>query len=139
MSGCFGCKLANGEIETYVVYEDHYVTCILDIDPFHDGHTLILPKSHAFKFEDLDTETLKAVYDASILISNALTTVYSAEGISMCHNDGKVNDLGHYHLHVIPRYEGNGIYIGDEVGDRIPEADMIEVRDRIREEIGYVI
>jgi len=46
---CLGCELANKKLPVYVVYEDEYVTCILDHAPFNDGHTLILPKRNILK------------------------------------------------------------------------------------------
>lgn len=43
---CLGCRIANGiEPNVKVVYENEFITCVLDIAPFNEGHTLILPKS----------------------------------------------------------------------------------------------
>lgn len=43
---CLGCRIANGsEPNVNIIYENELVTCVLDIDPFNEGHTLIFPKS----------------------------------------------------------------------------------------------
>ena len=48
---CLGGKLANHQLPTYIVYENEYVTYILDHAPFNTGHTLILPKHHVLDVE----------------------------------------------------------------------------------------
>lgn len=54
---CLGCSLANKKLRVNIVYEDDFVTCILDHDPFNEGHTLILPKKHFRYVDDFDAET----------------------------------------------------------------------------------
>lgn len=105
---CLGCKLANKETEVYIIYENEKVTCILDIDPIHEGHTLILPKKHVEDLNGLDQELSLAIMEASIMISKALTNLYNPDGITILQNNGKCNDLNHYHMHVFPRYIEDG-------------------------------
>ncbi|WP_404450365.1 HIT family protein [Sutcliffiella horikoshii] len=89
-----------------MIYEDDYVTCFLDHDPFNEGHTLILPKQHFLDVEELDEDTANAIMRASILISKALKHLYQPDGITINQNGGVFNELSHYHMHVVPRYEG---------------------------------
>ncbi|MGL4337893.1 MAG: HIT family protein [Turicibacter sp.] len=104
-SECLGCQLAKKELSTHVIYEDEYVICILDHEPFNRGHTLILPKRHVIDVDELDNETAHAVMKASSLISKALKLAYHPDGITICQNGGIFNDLTHYHMHVIPRFK----------------------------------
>ena len=105
---CIGCQLANKEVETYVIYEDEWITCILDIDPIQEGHTLILPKKHIEDLRQLNNELSQAIMNASIKISQALTKRYKPDGITVIQNNGIFNDLNHYHMHVFPRYLEDG-------------------------------
>ncbi len=105
---CFGCRLANQMEETNVVFEDEYITCILDIDPLNEGHTLILPKIHYKELEEIDEPTMKAINKASVMISRALKAIYNPDGITILQNGGIFNDLNHYHMHVFPRYKDDG-------------------------------
>ncbi|WP_438351921.1 HIT family protein [Paenibacillus sp. FA6] len=106
---CLGCRIANQlEPEVNVVYEDKYLVCVLDIAPFNDGHLLILPKEHYVDVEEIDETTLSAIMKASARMSKLLKKVFKAEGITFCQNGGLFNDLKHYHMHVIPRYMGDG-------------------------------
>ncbi len=105
---CFGCRLANQLVETNVVFKDDYITCILDIDPLNEGHTLILPKTHFKELEEIDEPTLKSIMNASVIITKALKVIYKPDGISVIQNGGIFNDLDHYHMHVFPRYKDDG-------------------------------
>jgi diadenosine tetraphosphate (Ap4A) HIT family hydrolase len=104
-TNCLGCKLANKEQPIYSVYEDDYVTCLLDHMPFNEGHTLILPKKHYMDVDDLDTKTANAIMSASKLISKSIKTLYQPDGITICQNGGIFNELTHYHMHIVPRYK----------------------------------
>ncbi|SHG56544.1 HIT family protein [Ornithinibacillus halophilus] len=102
---CLGCRLANKIQPTNIVYENEYVTCLLDHMPFNEGHTLILPKQHVVDVDELDNETASAIMSASILLSKALKKLYKPDGITVTQNGGIFNELTHYHMHVVPRYK----------------------------------
>ena len=82
---CLFCKIINNEIPSYTIYEDENVKCFLDINPIENGHTLIIPKKH---FTD---------------INNGL----HPDGIKLTQNNGCIQDVKHFHLHVIPKYKEN--------------------------------
>ncbi|OXM87323.1 HIT family protein [Paenibacillus rigui] len=105
---CLGCRLALGIDPAHIVLENDWVTCLLDIDPLSEGHTLILPKNHAVELDELEPSTARAVMDASMLLSRALKALYRPDGITVIQNGGRFNDLRHYHMHVFPRYVGDG-------------------------------
>ncbi|SEB86808.1 HIT family protein [Paenibacillus sp. GP183] len=106
---CLGCRISNGiEPNLNIIFETELITCVLDIAPFNEGHTLILPKKHYWDIEEMDRDTAHAVMDASIKISKLLKELYNADGISVCQNGGVFNDLTHYHMHIIPRFKGDG-------------------------------
>lgn len=134
---CLGCRLANKREAIYLVYEDDYVTCFLDHAPFNDGHTLILPKQHFLDVDELDEETANAIMKASIKISKVLKHLYDPDGITINQNGGVFNDLTHYHMHVVPRYEGQcfgDFYREEEVGE-VDVRELKRVRGRMVEAI----
>lgn len=102
---CLGCALANQDLLVHVVYEDKFVCCILDHDPFNEGHTLILPKKHFRYVDEFDPQTAIAIMKASQLLSKAIKKLYNPDGITICQNGGTIDELSHYHMHVVPRYE----------------------------------
>ncbi|MEE6451991.1 HIT family protein [Gottfriedia acidiceleris] len=138
-SECLGCRLSN-QLETVnIVYENEYVCCILDIEPFNEGHTLILPKKHYLDTEELDVETANAIMIASMTISKALKKLFHPDGITICQNGGKFNDLKHYHMHVIPRFEGEPFYYEEQKNNIKEKAKFIETKNRLKYMIEEVV
>ena len=80
-SQCLGCQLANNEIETYIVYENDFVTCILDIAPLNEGHMLILPKKHYHDVDDLDEITANEIIKASAMLAMVLKGQFQPDGM----------------------------------------------------------
>ncbi|MFD4706028.1 HIT family protein [Gottfriedia sp. NPDC058432] len=138
-SECLGCRLSNQIESVNIVYENEYVCCILDIEPFNEGHTLILPKKHYLDTEELDVETANAIMIASMTISKALKKLFQPDGITICQNGGKFNDLMHYHMHVIPRFEGEPFYYEEQKDNIKEKAKFIETTNRLKDIIEEVI
>lgn len=129
---CLGCRIANGaEPGVQVVHENEWLACVLDIAPFNEGHILILPKRHYLDVEELDTETAYAIMDASQLLSSALKRAFSPDGISICQNGGLFNDLTHYHMHLIPRYAGDGFEWSEPLYPHGAEHRLDKTKDTI--------
>lgn len=137
---CLGCRIANGlEPDLNIVYENEYITCVLDIEPFNEGHTLILPKKHYWDVDEMDAKTAHAVMEASQKLSALLKSLYQPDGIRIIADGGKFNDLTHYHMHVLPRYEGDGLLWGeplhpDGAGERLGETRRRMVEGLVEKE-----
>jgi diadenosine tetraphosphate (Ap4A) HIT family hydrolase len=144
-SDCLGCKLANKIYLVHVVYEDEHVCCILDHDPYNEGHTLILPKKHFLDADELDMDTAGSIMRASILISKSLKDLYQPDGITVNQNGGIFNDLGHYHMHVVPRYKGHSFesfyndvpFENSEEKARLPQTASV-LKSTIDKKIGQM-
>jgi histidine triad (HIT) family protein len=136
MSECLGCRLSNQIEPVNIIYENEYVCCFLDIQPFNEGHTLILPKQHHLDVEELDIETANAIMTASMIISRAIKKLYNPDGITICQNGGKFNDLNHYHMHVIPRYKEQPFYIEEQIDTTKEKSDFSETKAKLKDMIG---
>ena len=134
-SPCLGCKLANKIEPAHVVYENELITCILDIEPFNEGHILILPKSHFVEVEELDQVTAVSIMKASMKLSKAIKHLYAPDGISICQNGGQFNDLGHYHMHLIPRFHGQLFYNEEVVDNAIVKSKLGETKSKVIEQL----
>lgn len=104
MTDCLFCKIANGEIPSMKVYEDDVVLAFLDINPDSDGHTLIIPKKHYTDINDIDEDVLAHIYKVSKKIMSMLKEKLDADGFILQQNNGSVQEVKHYHLHVKPYY-----------------------------------
>ena len=102
---CLFCKIINGDIPCYKIYENDYVLAFLDINPDSDGHTLIIPKKHFTDLDDIDNATLSEIFKAAKLIKKMLEEKLGCEGIVLQQNNGFVQEIKHYHLHLKPYYK----------------------------------
>ena len=112
---CLFCKIIKGDIPSYTVYEDDYVKCFLDINPISNAHTLIVPKKHFLDVNDIDMEYLSKVHEASKRIVKLIQDKFNPDGIRLVQNNGVLQEIKHYHLHIIPSY--------------LKETDKLEVKD----------
>ena len=105
MEDCIFCKIVNGEIPCFKVYEDDRVLAFMDINPISPGHTLIIPKNHAANLKEISEEDLAAVHKASQKVLTGIETALSASGVACVQLNGRgVNQVVmHYHLHLIPK------------------------------------
>ena len=103
---CLFCKIINGDIPCFKIYENDDVLAFLDINPDTDGHTLIIPKKHFTDLDDIDLKTLESINKASKEIKKMLEEKLGCIGISLLQNNGSCQEVKHYHLHLKPFYEG---------------------------------
>jgi histidine triad (HIT) family protein len=107
---CIFCKIIAGEIPSFKVYEDNNVLAFLDITQGTKGHTLIIPKKHIKNIYDLDEETAANIFKVVPKIANALKKSFNPIGINIVNNNDKpLQQVFHYHIHLIPRYENDGM------------------------------
>ncbi|MDR6552678.1 HIT family protein [Paenibacillus qinlingensis] len=105
---CLGCQLANGQVEAHVVYENEWLTVILDIAPLNEGHVLLIPKKHVAELDEMEEEVAAAMLTTSMKMSRLIKKCFQPDGVTIIQNGGIFNDLGHVHVHVFPRYAGDG-------------------------------
>jgi len=119
------------KLVTDIIYEDETVMAFMDMDPINEGHVLIVPKQHYLDADEMPDELLAHISIVAKKIVGALKKVYQPDGYSIMQNGGEFNDVGHYHLHVFPRYRGDGFgwnysderkNVNSEIANRIKEA-----------------
>ena len=125
---CIFCKIANGRIPSATLYEDEDFRVILDLGPATKGHALILPKEHYANVIALpEEETAKAFILARKMVAKMMEVLH-CDGVNVVQNNGKAagQTVFHFHIHLIPRYEGDGAGVTWTPGT---------LTDEIREEI----
>ncbi len=110
MADCIFCKIVKGELPTSKVYENDRVFAFLDIHPVNAGHTLVIPKKHSKNVFDVAPEDWAAMTEAVRMLSEVIEKAVGANGINIGMNNrehaGQVVD--HAHMHIIPRFKGDG-------------------------------
>ena len=136
MADCLFCRLVAGEAEVSVVHEAERTVVFMDIQPVVRGHMLVVPRAHAAYLADLDPDDGAAVFRSGQLAAEALrASLLRCEGVNLFLADGEAagQDVFHVHLHVIPRYEGDGfgLRLPPDYSIR-PRAELDEAADAIR-------
>ncbi|MBT3538740.1 HIT family protein [Candidatus Parcubacteria bacterium] len=110
MEDCIFCKILKGEIPNHTVYEDKNVLAFLDIYPHAKGHTIVIPKVHAETYFDLNEELLTSFSNGVKRAMENVQNKLQPDGFNVGWNQNKVAGqvVPHLHMHIIPRYEGDG-------------------------------
>lgn len=106
---CIFCKIVDGEIPSYKVYEDSDVLAFLDISQVTKGHTLVIPKKHYENFIDVEPEILQKVMAVAQDLAKDYMDKLSCTGMNILSNVNEVagQSVFHFHVHLIPRYAKN--------------------------------
>lgn len=101
------CKIVDGEIPCYKLYEDDDVLAFLDISQVTKGHTLVIPKKHYDNFLTCPKDIMNKVMDVAQRIGQVSIKIFGARGINILTNcyDAAGQTVKHFHVHVIPRYK----------------------------------
>jgi histidine triad (HIT) family protein len=131
---CLFCNIAKGDIPSHKIYENDKAVSFLDIHPISLGHTVVIPKNHASSIVDLPDEEVEDVFMAVKKATSMLEKALGAENFTIGINHGRMlghPDIDHLHIHVIPRFEGDGGKDIHSVVNSPPKEDITEIKDKI--------
>ena len=104
MNDCVFCKIVSGELSSYKLYDDDKLLVFLSIDPVHYGHTLIIPKEHYTDYTDIPLDVVTSINKVGKEIFEKLNKKLNPTGIQLIQNNGVIQEIKHYHLHLVPYY-----------------------------------
>ncbi|MFZ2593912.1 MAG: HIT family protein [Minisyncoccia bacterium] len=135
MHDCVFCKIADKSIPSHIVYEDENVLAFLDVKPIHSGHTLVIPKEHSRNIFDISKENWQHTAEVVRSLAVSVKEAVGADGINLImNNEGAAGqEVFHPHIHIIPRFEGDGI---STMPERVSSyEEMIHTQETILEKI----
>ncbi|MDL1894234.1 HIT domain-containing protein [Sphingobacteriales bacterium CHB3] len=111
MVDCVFCKIAAHQLPAEILYETENVVAILDINPIHYGHALVIPKTHCTDFLHVREVDLHDVLHVTQIVARAMVESLELEGFNIFSNNGKAagQSVFHFHMHVTPRYPDDDI------------------------------
>jgi diadenosine tetraphosphate (Ap4A) HIT family hydrolase len=138
---CAFCRIARGESNASIIFEDDAVLAFVDIRPVNQGHSLVIPRRHATYLADLDADDGPRLFRAGERVAAALRrSGLRCEGVNFYLADGAVagQEVFHVHLHVIPRFEGDGFGLRHPLGygTMTPREDLDAIASKIRDGLG---
>ncbi len=110
MSDCIFCRIIAGELKAHTIHEDESVLAFLDIHPSSRGHALVIPKAHAERLDLLDDRFVGPLFSGVKRVMRLLEEALKPAGLNIGWNHGWAagQRVNHLHVHVIPRYAGDG-------------------------------
>ena len=131
---CIFCKIAKGEIPSYKIYESNSIIAFLDINPVARAHSLVIPKRHVEKIYELSREEAEDFLKALETITKAISKSQNIDAFNYLVNQGREAGqiIEHFHMHIIPRKQGDGIEFNFEKHLKMSDNEFKELAERIR-------
>jgi len=135
MENCIFCKIAKGEIDSAKVFENENVFAFLDVNPLTKGHCLVIPKNHFENIFDIDKNILKEIVATAKEISEKMQKDLGAKAVNLVNASGKEAEQSvfHFHLHIIPRYENDGLEMNKWWQSKAKKANIEELKKLAKE------
>jgi histidine triad (HIT) family protein len=113
-AACIFCRIVAGREKASFVAQGTDAVAFLDLHPINEGHTLVVPRKHAPSIGEVDEVAAVAMWSMARRIAAALrVSGLRCEALNFFLADGAAagQEVFHSHLHVIPRFEGDGFGI----------------------------
>jgi histidine triad (HIT) family protein len=132
------CAIIDERAPASVVYEDDDVLAFMDINPVTPGHLLVVPRRHLPALDDLDDALGGHLFNVAKRLAAAIrASDVRSDGINLFYADGKagLQEVFHAHLHVIPRYPGDGFTIDANWGTNPSHEELDAIVVNIKEHL----
>lgn len=133
---CIFCKIVNGEIPSYKIYEDDNFLAFLDISQTTKGHTLVVPKKHFDNLLTMDSDVLEMMLPLVKKLALSIKEATNALGFNILNNCGEIagQSVMHFHIHIIPRYENDKFNINFS-SNSLTNEEFIEICSQIKNKL----
>jgi histidine triad (HIT) family protein len=138
---CIFCRIIAGEISTKVIMQNEKAMALLDAFPLTAGHTLVIPKSHYAKVQQMSDQDAAAVFDMVWKLTGAVETAsqVNASTIAIHNGSDAGQEVPHVHVHIVPRKSGDGagaIHSMFKMKPKLSPQDMDSLRNRIADNLS---
>lgn len=131
---CLFCKIAKKEIAAEIIYEDEKTVAFLDIHPKVPAHTVVISRYHSPTIIELPTTEVGPLFEVVKKVTELIQEKFSPQGFTIGINHGKISGqtIEHLHVHVMPRFEGDGGKSIHSVVDNPPAESIQEISKKLR-------
>ena len=133
---CVFCKIITGKIPARVLIENEKAMALLDAFPLAIGHTIVIPKQHYPKVQDMNEHDAMAVFELLWKVASAVEVGSDLKDSTIAIHNGPDagQEIPHMHLHIVPRKKGDGagaIHSMFKIKPKLSPQEMDSLRDRI--------
>jgi histidine triad (HIT) family protein len=135
---CIFCRIVAGEVPAEVVARIPEAVAFLDVQPLADGHVLVVPRAHVANIEELEPGDADALFRLLVRLAGPTREALGAAGTTIGINNGEATGqtIPHVHLHIVPRWPGDGAGSIHTIFPRHTRRPLAEVGQAIRSTIG---
>jgi len=128
-SGCIFCKIVAGKADAYRIYEDELSLGILDVNPFAQGHCLVISKRHVPWWHDLTEEETKSLFSVSRIIAQKIMKAFRPDFVCMY---ARGRRIPHTHIFLVPTFSGDLLDRFFNILERFQEtpAELARLKER---------
>lgn len=114
---CIFCKIIDGEIPCFKIFEDDGTLAFMDINPANEGHALVIPKTHAADVHSVSVEAISATVVTAQKVAAAVDKTLDPDGLNLlqCNGPAAAQSVMHFHMHVLPRYDNDELKLNWEL------------------------
>ena len=125
---CIFCKIAAGEAPAEIVQEDEHTLAFMDLNPWTRGHALVIPRRHSRNLYEIDEEDLDRTIEGAKRLALRAREALGCDGVNLINScePAAWQTVFHFHVHVIPRYEGDPLRLPGQPMD-VGEGELAEV------------
>ena len=134
---CIFCKIAKKEIDAKIIFEDDICMAILDIHPASTGHLILFPKEHYMMMPMVPDEVLGHLSVIGKSLSELLKETFSCNNTNLFMANGAAagQQVQHFLIHIIPRYDGDGINFDLSKKNAIPEEELKKLAKELKDKL----
>ena len=118
---CVFCRIVAGEVPSFKLFEDDATFAFMDINPANEGHALVIPKEHTVDLYSVSDQALARTAVTARKIADAVARTLHPGGLNLvqCNGPAAAQSVMHFHVHVLPRVEDDGLSMnwGLKLGD----------------------
>ncbi|ELZ76026.1 HIT family protein [Haloferax larsenii] len=131
MSDCIFCAIAAKDVHGRIVHETEHSLAFLDVNPLAPGHTLVVPKDHYARLDDLPEEISADLWRTVDELVPRVEDAVDADATNVGVNNGPAagQEVEHVHVHIVPRFDGDGGSPIHAVGGTRPDLSDEELDD----------
>lgn len=131
---CLFCRILRGELSAETVYEDDHAIAFLDVSPRVPGHTIVIPRHHSPSLVELPAAEVGRLFEAVQKVAAKVLRAMGADGLTIGINQGAASGqtVKHLHVHILPRFNGDGGGSIHSVVENVPRESLSEIAKKIK-------
>ncbi len=136
-TGCIFCQKPKQKKDksNFIVKRGKFVFSILNVFPYNNGHTLVVPYRHIDSLDKLNNNELIEMFELVNETTQKLKSKLKAQGFNIGFNIGKMAGAGidkHLHVHIVPRWESDTNFMPVLSGTKVISQSMEELYNILR-------